>query len=153
VCVIEGVRRTIGRRLGIPCRRRSTHTGTCGARYLLENARLRAELRVSAAALEASRRRIAAAADQERRRIERDLHDGAQQRLIALRIKLHQLEDLATDHAPLVAQELAVVGTAVEAALDEIRDLAHGIYPSRLHDSGCPAPSDPPGGRCRSGSI
>jgi signal transduction histidine kinase len=86
--------------------------------------------------LEESRRRIAEAADLERARIERDLHDGAQQRLIGLRIRLAFAEErLKTDpEAGIeVMQELAF---EVEAALDELRALAHGVYPPVLTDRG-----------------
>ena len=88
--------------------------------------------------LEDSRRRIAEAADQERARIERDLHDGAQQRLISLRIRLSLAEDrLRTDPAAGI-QELHELGFEVERALDELRSLAHGVYPPVLADRGLP---------------
>jgi signal transduction histidine kinase len=86
--------------------------------------------------LDVSRKRIARAADLERSRIERDLHDGAQQRLIGLRIKLSLAEELArTDPAAGVAafQEL---GDDVEVTIEELRALAHGVYPSLLGDRG-----------------
>ena len=75
--------------------------------------------------------RIARAADLERSRIERDLHDGAQQRLIGLRIKLSLAEEL-DDPKP----ELHALGNEVELALEELRQLAHGVYPSLLSDRG-----------------
>jgi signal transduction histidine kinase len=81
--------------------------------------------------LEESRMRIARAADLERSRIERDLHDGAQQRLIGLRIKLSIAEELS-DPAPVLRE----LGTEVELALEELRQLAHGVYPSLLSDRG-----------------
>ena len=81
--------------------------------------------------LEESRMRIARAADLERSRIERDLHDGAQQRLIGLRIKLSIAEELEDPSA--VLPEL---GAEVELALEELRSLAHGVYPSLLADRG-----------------
>jgi signal transduction histidine kinase len=88
--------------------------------------------------LEDSRRRIAEAGDLERARIERDLHDGAQQRLVALRIRLGMAEELlATD--PTAGAALArELGFEAEAALDELRSLAHGVYPSLLIDRGLP---------------
>jgi signal transduction histidine kinase len=86
--------------------------------------------------LEDSRRRIAKAADLERARIERDLHDGAQQRLIALRIRLSLAEEtLETDPAAGL-QELRALGFEADRALDELRTLAHGVYPSLLTDRG-----------------
>jgi signal transduction histidine kinase len=86
--------------------------------------------------LEDSRRRIAEAADLERARIERDLHDGAQQRLIALRIRLALAEELlGTGAGVQVLQEL---GFEAERALDELRSIAHGVYPPLLSDRGLP---------------
>jgi signal transduction histidine kinase len=86
--------------------------------------------------LEDSRRRIAEAADQERLRIERDLHDGAQQRLISLRIRLGLAGDkLQTDPAAGI-QELQDLGFEVDRALEELRSLAHGVYPPVLADRG-----------------
>lgn len=102
----------------------------------LENARLSADLGSSIGELEASRKRLASAADEERRRIERDLHDGAQQGLIALRIKLSLLEELAAEDPSSVASGLADAGKQVDTALDQIRNLAQGIYPSVLRDFG-----------------
>jgi len=105
-------------------------------RLALDNARLQATLSASIRALEASRKRVARAADEERRRIERDLHDGAQQGLIAVRIRLQMLEEVARNDPQAVGPALADAGRRVQAALDEIRDLAHGIYPSALSDLG-----------------
>jgi len=102
----------------------------------LDNARLQSDLSASISELEASRKRVAWAADAERRRIEQDLHDGAQQGLIALRIKLHLLEELAADSAGSLAPRLADAGKSVDVALDRIRNLAQGIYPSVLRDLG-----------------
>ena len=98
------------------------------------NALLEAELRSSLQDLRAARARVAQAADAERRRIERDLHDGAQQRLIALRIKLALAEELEAS-APLAAliHELAA---DAESALANLHALVRGIYPSLLLDRG-----------------
>jgi signal transduction histidine kinase len=88
--------------------------------------------------LEESRRRIAEAADLERARIERDLHDGAQQRLVSLRIRLGLAEErLETDPAA-GAQLVKELGFEAEAALDELRALARGVYPPVLTDRGVP---------------
>ncbi len=81
--------------------------------------------------LEESRMRIARAADLERSRIERDLHDGAQQRLIGLRIKLSIAEE-QSDLKPALRE----LGAEVERALEELRQLAHGVYPPLLSDRG-----------------
>jgi signal transduction histidine kinase len=93
----------------------------------LENARLVAEL-------QASRARIVQTAEQERRRLERDLHDGAQQRLIAMQIELRLVEEGIDDRE--LAARLDVVGTQAEEAIDELRALAHGIYPPVLRSFG-----------------
>ena len=89
--------------------------------------------------LQASRTRIVAAADCERRRIERNLHDGAQQRLTALAIKLSLACELAESHDDQVREVLAELRTDVREAADELRCLAHGIYPPVLVESGLPA--------------
>ncbi len=82
--------------------------------------------------LQASRARISAAADDERRRIERDLHDGAQQRLVALRVQLQLAAEQAEPANPTDAAHLRRLGDQVDLAIDEIRSLAHGIYPAVL---------------------
>jgi len=87
----------------------------------------RARLRAELADLTASRARIVEIADAERRRLERNLHDGAQQRLIALSEALG-----AASHPPAVAEARA----EVLAALEELRTLAHGIHPASLSDGG-----------------
>jgi signal transduction histidine kinase len=89
--------------------------------------------------LRASRERIVAAADAERRRVERDLHDGAQQHLVLLNLKLAMAQRLIdTDPAGAKAMhdELRI---DLERALAELRDLAHGIYPQVLESEGLPA--------------
>jgi signal transduction histidine kinase len=106
------------------------------ARSTLEHARLEQELDTSRVQLERSRSRIARAADLERSRIERDLHDGAQQRLILLRIKLSLLEELMRSDPSAVAAAVHALGDEVELTLDELRALAHGVYPSILSDRG-----------------
>jgi signal transduction histidine kinase len=95
-------------------------------------------LRRQAAELRASRARIVAAADSERRRIERNLHDGAQQRLTALAIKLRLVSELAGQDGAL-ATNLAELSGEVSDAARELRDLAHGIYPPLLAERGLPA--------------
>jgi signal transduction histidine kinase len=107
-------------------------------RMALNNSRLQTDLTASISELEASRKRVARAADDERRRIEQDLHDGAQQDLIALRIKLHVLEEQAAEDPQAMAPGLADAGRRVDAAIAHIRNLAHGIYPSELRDLGLP---------------
>ena len=97
------------------------------ARLALENARLNAELRAQLAELRESRARIVAAGDAERRRLERDLHDGAQQRLLALGLALQLLHDGRADRKLLDDAE-----TELQAALHELRELARGIHPAIL---------------------
>ncbi len=86
--------------------------------------------------LEDSRKRIARAADIERSRIERDLHDGAQQRLIGLRIKLTLAEELARVDPTAGVAAVHELGSEIELTLEELRSLAHGVYPSLLSDRG-----------------
>jgi len=103
------------------------------ARLALENARLQAELRAQLVELRESRARIVRAGDDERRRLERDLHDGAQQRLLALGMGLQML------HAhvdPSARELLAESENELQHALRELRDLAHGIHPAALTDNG-----------------
>jgi signal transduction histidine kinase len=98
------------------------------AALVLRNAALIGELR-------ASRRRLVEAQDAERRKIERNLHDGAQQQLIALTIQLGLLEESAGD--PAAVRQLApAIKDGVRAALEDLRDLARGIYPPLLADQG-----------------
>ena len=105
------------------------------AGLVLRNAALTAELRATIDELRASRRRLVEAQDAERRKIERNLHDGAQQQLIALTIHLALLEESAAN--PAAVRELAsAVKEGVHAALDDLRDLARGIYPPLLADQG-----------------
>jgi signal transduction histidine kinase len=100
---------------------------------VLENERLAAEVRARLAEVRASRARIVAASDAERRRIERDLHDGAQQRLVALSVALG-LE--ASRAEPEQADALRRAQAEVEDAIAELRDLARGIHPALLRDGG-----------------
>ena len=88
--------------------------------------------------LTASRARIVEAADAARRRIERDLHDGAQQRLVSLALNLHRLES-GLEPNSAAAREVAVARAELDAALEELRELARGIHPSILTDRGLAA--------------
>jgi signal transduction histidine kinase len=101
-----------------------------------DNRRLAASVESSLAELRQSRARILAAADDERRRIERDLHDGGQQRLVALRIRLELAEDMLGEDPARARDMLHRLGGDVEAALDELRSLAAGVYPSLLSARG-----------------
>jgi signal transduction histidine kinase len=110
------------------------------ARLALENERLQAEVRARLEELRTSRARIVESADAERKRLERDLHDGAQQRLVGLalsvrlaRAQLSQTADAAT-LAPLEEAE-----AELRLAVTELRELAHGIFPAVLADEGLAA--------------
>jgi signal transduction histidine kinase len=105
-------------------------------RAAMRQTRLTRQLARSLVDLDESRARIARAADAERSRIERDLHDGAQQRLIALRIRLSLAEELAREDPRRWAEAVKELGPEVERALDELRELAQGVYPSVLTDRG-----------------
>jgi signal transduction histidine kinase len=103
----------------------------------LENRRLEHDLLDSVDALRASQRRLVGAASAERRKIERDLHDGVQQRLVALRIQLELTLDLARESG--LGSRLAELAADFDDALDELRSAAHGIYPPLLADEGLEA--------------
>ena len=105
---------------------------TSYALMTLDNHRLSANASSLLREVRESRARIQAAADTERRRIERDLHDGAQQRLVALRIKLELAAERAGGGEGNGAAVLRGLGDDVEEALEEVRSLAHGIYPPSL---------------------
>jgi signal transduction histidine kinase len=102
------------------------------AGLVLRNVRLIEELR-------ASRQRLVAAQDEERRKLERNIHDGAQQQLVALGVKL-RLTDSLIDRDPAKAhQMMAQLQIETQAAVDDLRDLARGIYPPLLADQGLEA--------------
>jgi signal transduction histidine kinase len=103
-----------------------------------DNRRLAARVESSLTELRESRARILAAADEERRRIERDLHDGGQQRLVALRIRLELAEEMMSQDPGRAGSMLHRLGDDVDAALDELRSLAAGVYPSLLAARGLP---------------
>ncbi len=116
----------------------ATQTG-----LVLRNVRLTTELsdrleEISAQAreLRSSRQRIVAAQDDERRRLERNLHDGAQQQLVALMINLRLAEAVAERESPTLAATLADLKKDTSEALDNLRDLARGIYPPTLAQQG-----------------
>jgi signal transduction histidine kinase len=111
------------------------------ARMSLENAQLQAEMRAQLAQVHDSRVRIVTAADEERKRIERDLHDGAQQRLAALALQLRtaqrRLGSQEADPAVEALLESAVV--ELQAANEELRELVRGVYPAILTEEGLAA--------------
>jgi signal transduction histidine kinase len=102
------------------------------AGLVLRNVALIAELR-------ASRQRLVRAQDEERRRLERNLHDGAQQQLVALAVKVRLAHSLVGREDDRARDMLDEIQTASQAALEDLRDLARGIYPPLLADKGLAA--------------
>jgi signal transduction histidine kinase len=108
------------------------------AALALENQRLAAELRARIEDLRASRARLVEAGDNERRRLERDLHDGAQSRLVALALKLKLARMNVADESE-AATLLDESSSELQASLDELRELARGLHPVVLTDRGLTA--------------
>jgi signal transduction histidine kinase len=102
------------------------------AGLLLRNVRLVEELRASA-------RRLVSAQDQERRRLERNIHDGAQQQLVALAVKARLAHSVMERDPAKVGEILMQIESDTQQALEDLRDLARGIYPPLLADKGLPA--------------
>jgi signal transduction histidine kinase len=110
---------------------------SAAARLPLEIARLRVEVRGQLEDVRASRARIVAAQDAERRRVERDIHDGAQQRLVALALQLQIARRTHGNGGEVDIGELLDATTAeLSAAVDELRELARGVYPAVLREDG-----------------
>ena len=109
-------------------------------RLAVDNERLQAEVLAQLQDLRASRARIVATGDAERRRLERDLHDGAQQRLVGLSLTLRLARAQPGAHAnPNLGTLLGRADERLRAAIAELRELAHGIYPAVLTDEGLAA--------------
>ena len=107
---------------------------------LLRRVRLDAELTARVAELRASRQRLVTAQDGARRHLERDLHDGAQQQLVAVKVRLGIARSLAVREGDeQLAERLAVLAAQTDDAVDELRAIAHGIYPPLLAAEGLPA--------------
>jgi signal transduction histidine kinase len=106
---------------------------------VLHNIGLTEQLRARLAELQASRLRIVTAADDQRRRIERDIHDGAQQRLLAIADTLAVAQSLAGQDEDTERALVAQLKAETSGALDTLRDLARGIYPPLLADQGLAA--------------
>ncbi len=105
------------------------------AGLVLRNVRLVEELR-------ASQRRLVTAQDQERRRLERNIHDGAQQQLVALSVKTRLARDLTPRDPGKAAEMLTQIDAEIQTTLEDLRDLARGIYPPLLVDKGLGAALD-----------
>jgi signal transduction histidine kinase len=109
------------------------------AGLVLKNVGLTSELLARLDDLRASRQRLVAAQDQERRKLERNLHDGAQQNLVAIKVKLGLAEMFAAQDPGKAKAMLVELAAAADEALDTLRDLARGIYPPLLADKGLKA--------------
>jgi signal transduction histidine kinase len=114
---------------------------TAVLRLGVQNERLEAEVRAQLDAVRASRVRLVGAAEEERRRLERDLHDGAQQRLVGVSLALQRARAAADEPTIPVAlrEELDRTATELHGAISELRELARGIHPAILEDEGLPA--------------
>ena len=112
------------------------------ASLAIEMVRLRAELRQQLLAVRDSRRRIVEATEAERRRIERDLHDGAQQRLVSIGLALRHLQHELGDSTPQVSRLLEAAVQEVTGTIEELREIARGIRPGVLDDGLAPALRD-----------
>jgi len=110
-----------------------------GAALAFENARLEAEVRAKVAELQASRARIVEAADAARRVIERNLHDGAQQNLVSLALKLRMARARVETDPRAAIEILDGASAELEQTLAELRELARGIHPAVLSDRGLDA--------------
>jgi signal transduction histidine kinase len=108
------------------------------AALALENQRLEADLRARIEELRTSRARLVEAGDTARRRLERDLHDGAQSRLVAVMLKL-RLAQMKVEGSAEALELLDEAGAELQASLDELRELARGIHPAILTDRGLEA--------------
>ena len=132
----------------LPRSRSSSRPSPLPARLSLQNARLHAEVSAQLEKVKESRSRIVAAADEERRRIERDIHDGAQQRLVALALELRSAQrKLGDDVDPELEALLASAADELQVAVDELRELAQGIHPGVLVQGGLAAALEALAGR------
>lgn len=113
---------------------------SAAVRLAVDNERLAAQVRTQLDEVRASRARIVEASDAERRRVERNLHDGAQQRLVALSLALRRAEgQLPSDAGPELVETLTSASEQLRTALDELRQLARGIHPAILTEAGLPS--------------
>jgi signal transduction histidine kinase len=103
------------------------------AAITLDDARLQTESRERLAELRASRERLVAASDAERRRLERNLHDGAQQRLVSVALQLRMIERRIAAGDPELAAAIKAAGDELSTSLEELRELARGIHPAVLN--------------------
>jgi len=106
------------------------------ARLAITNARLQAELKGQLIEVRESRLRLVTATDDARRRVERDLHDGAQQRLVALAATLSKAQEKGTNENPVLRGLLADAASEAELAIEDLRNLARGVHPAILSQAG-----------------
>ena len=106
------------------------------ASLALQNERLDAELRAKVDELRTSRERMLRIGLEERRRLERDLHDGAQQRLVSMALSIRLARERLRDDPRSAEKLLSSAGDELDAALEELRELARGIHPAVLSDRG-----------------
>jgi signal transduction histidine kinase len=109
---------------------------TSAAGLAIDNERLHAEVRAQVMDLQASQARIVTTGDAERRRLERDLHDGAQQRLVGLSLALRLARSRSSPGSSGLTGLIDQADRELQLAIDELRTLAHGIYPAVLADEG-----------------
>ncbi|WP_243418235.1 sensor histidine kinase [Actinomycetospora cinnamomea] len=115
-------------------------SAVAASRLALDNARLTAQVRAQLSELKASRRRLVNAVDAGRRRLERDLHDGAQQQLLAVAIDLARVRDATHTGNDATLQKLLIeTEEHLDEAMTELRRLARGIHPAILTERGLPA--------------
>ena len=112
------------------------------AGLIMRNVRLTADLQARLDDLRAAQRRLVAAQDEERRRLERNIHDGAQQQLVALQVRLRLAGQLVARDPAKAAEMITDLQAEASTALDDLRDLARGIYPPLLADQGLAAALD-----------
>jgi signal transduction histidine kinase len=106
------------------------------AGLVLRNVRLTGELQARLEELRAAQKRLVAAQDEARRRLERNIHDGAQQRLVALSVRLRLAQSLVTKDPAETGRMLEQLQAETTETLEDLRDLARGIYPPLLADKG-----------------
>ena len=112
------------------------HDLAAQAGLVLRNLALTSELRARLDDLQQSRQRILTAGNEARKRLERDIHDGAQQQLVALMVRLNLAERVAEKQSPQLKEMLAQLKSDTQDALENLRDLARGIYPPLLASNG-----------------
>jgi len=122
-----------------PSKERLVRDLAAQAGLVLRNQRLTSALRARLAELQAAQRRLVSAQDHERRKLERNIHDGAQQQLVALQVRQRLAQQLVESDPARARQMLVELQTDTATALDDLRNLARGIYPPLLADKGLEA--------------